>query len=169
LVQSCLAQDDESPVTKIGGMYYGKNPSLSYSLCFERERLFARKSFSRGPRVDFDEAKPAPQTYSTMSLVLGYQFKYYPLYPVRGDPTRGFFLGVNPCYFVKVRDQYQYGPGVGFLMGYQGWIMNKIALSFELDITNMRNVNQSLSAGLPNSWYLYAFSFFKVGYRFSKG
>jgi hypothetical protein len=169
LSHNCFAQDgpdEEGPVTKIGGMYYGRDPSAAYSLCLERERLFPKKAFSRGPRVDYDVTKSSPQTYGSMSLVLGYQFKYYPFYAVRGRPTAGFFLGVNPCYSVKVRDQFPYGPGVGFLMGYQIWIMNTVALSLEWDLSNIRNINQT--AGLPNTSYWNFFSFVKAGYWFRK-
>jgi hypothetical protein len=95
LFNGCFAQDgpdEEGPVTKIGGMYHWGDPSAAYSLCLERERLFPKKAFSRGPRVDYDVTKPSPQSYGSMSLVLGYQFKYYPFYAVREGRLPAFFL-----------------------------------------------------------------------------
>jgi hypothetical protein len=167
---NCSAQDDPGPVMKIGGMYNGRHPT-AYSLCFERERVFSRyPSFTRGIRLDYDRTEPSSQPYSpgAMSLVIGYQFKYYPLTPLRKKVSRGFFLGASPCYFIKVRDQYPYGPGVGFLLGWQIWIKNQVTLSLEWNILGWQNFNQNISSGVSNEWYFDVFVFAKAGYRFAK-
>jgi hypothetical protein len=152
-------------------MYHGRNPALSYTLSFERERLFPEKlSVTHGPRLDFSNAERSTQPPSSgwMLLVLGYQFKYYPFAILRKKPMRGFFLGINPSYAVKVRDQYPYGPGVGFLMGYQVWIKNAVTLGLELNVANGRNVNQNIAATTPGNWFWDGIFAFKIGYQFGK-
>lgn len=160
----CVAQVDESPVTKIGGWYYFNSPSYN-TLSVERERSIRQSlTFTHGPRLDLNFG----ETSGLLSMAMGYQFKYYPFSLLREKPSRGVFLGLEPCYFIKVREQTVYGPGIGTLLGYQLWIKNKVAVSLETSLKYMQNMNPNALGVYLNSWYLHSFLFLKVGMRIDR-
>lgn len=159
-----LAQNLEprSSLTKLGGIFQF-NPS-GYSINFEHERGFLKNSrFTHGLRVDFNKISPYPQKFfpGVENLVLGYQLK---LYPFSKEEFRGFFTGVYPCYFVKRKDRYRYGPGLGGLIGYQ-YIRKRLSLSIESSIVYMQNVNEKVPSKNPEDRYFFLFLNIKAGLR----
>lgn len=161
---------NERPLTKMGGYLYLYRFSKysGYSLNFERENVFRQNSaFTHGPRLDYSNAKPSPQTFfpGSENLILGYEVKVYPFYSRNKRSYKGLFLGINPCYFVNVKRRFKYGPGLGSLIGYQFWIKNKFSLSGEGMLIYMQNTNPRTTRQNPQDRYFYIFANVKLGLR----
>lgn len=163
------AQTDGA-LTKAGGFIYLYHLSeySGFSLNIERENTFkSNAAFSHGARLDYNKFKPFPKTNfpGNENLILGYHFKLYPFFPKSKRQFNGLFLGIEPCYFVKVNSDYRYGPGLGGLLGYQLWIKNKFTLSAEGNIFYIQNINDNTTQQNPQDRYFYMYASIKVGFK----
>jgi hypothetical protein len=156
-----------NPLVKAGGFINFIPGAPLYSLNFEIEKSFRKvNSLTSGLRLDYINPKNLDKTF-----FIGYNFKFYPLYQRKKIPYRGVYLGIEPLYLIRIPDDpvSRYGPGIGYIAGYQHIIKDKIYLSIESDFMFVQNLNKRSIVGRgyhhPSERYFYFLSCIKVGLK----
>ena len=161
-----LSQPNER-VAKLALYPHFSNPGVTVG--FELEKSFIQTvKFTQAFRIEYRtiSGDAADGFYGHQNLSLGYVVKCYPFAKRTSKKFQGVFFGIMPCYFVKVRDEYRYGPAIGIPIGYQLVLKSRLTLSLEYTPTYLQNVNDGIPPGNSQDLYFDLFKAFRVGYRF---
>lgn len=156
---------DRFNILKSGGfMYFNGDGYNGISLHVEYEFLIAKSlMFSTGPRAEYIAIKNGAPSFT-----VGYEIKWYPIAKYANRRLHGPFIGIDPLYRTKdaARISYaRYGPGVGFVAGYQHQFKNRVAVCAEMSPVYIYDINERTVQSNPTGWYWYGFACVKIGFR----